>query len=218
LDRVETLAAAGQVAEARRALTDWWENDRPAAARPEMQRGLWLRAVLTVDRSLAELDFHRLALEFPTGRYAPMAVARLGYGAEAAGDWEAAARYFERIERDYPDSPEAREARNWLEGWEERARRAALPGDAVGEHPSGTYAVQLGAFREVERARAVEEQALEAGLHPRIVQVAGTDLIRVRVGRFLTSREASEAMNRIRGMGLDATVAVDADRERSPVR
>lgn len=214
LDRVETLAASGQVEEARDALTSWWDGPRSSASRQELQRGLWLRAVLTVDRSLAELDFHRLALEFPTGPFAPGAVARLGYGAEAAGEWAEAAEHFRRIGRDYPDSPEAREARAWLEGWEDRARRRGPPTGEVTDDPSGTYAVQLGAFREIEWARAVEQEAREAGLRPRIVQVSGTDLIRVRVGRFLTSREASEAMERIRGMGLDATVAVDADRER----
>ncbi len=218
LDRVETLAAAGRVEEARNALTEWWEEGRSAATRPEMQRGLWLRAVLTVDRSLAELDFHRLALEYPTGRYAPMAVARLAHGAAAAGDWAGAAEHFERIQRDYPDSPEAREARVWLDGWEERSRRGAPSAESVTEHPSGTYAVQLGAFRDVERARTVEDQAREVGLRPRVVRVPGTDLIRVRVGRFLTSREASEAMQRIRGMGLEATVAVDADREQGFAR
>jgi hypothetical protein len=218
LDRVESLAAVGRVGEARDALTQWWENGRSEAPRAEVQRGLWLRAVLTVDRSLAELDFHRLALEFPTGPYASMAVVRLGYGAEAAGDWETAAQHFERVLRDYPDAPEAREARTWLDGWEERSRRWARSDDPVTEHPSGTYAVQLGAFRDVERARTVEDQARDVGLRPRVVQVPGTDLIRVRVGRFLTSREASEAMERIRGMGLDATVAVDADRERAVAR
>ena len=65
------------------------------------------------------------------------------------------------------------------------------------------------------RARVVEERAREAGLRPRLVTVNGSDLIRIRVGRFGTSEEATERMNRIRELGLDATLTDDADEEES---
>ena len=221
LDRAESLAAAGRVDQARDALTDWWGRDRSGATRQDRQRALWLRGSLTVDRSLAELDYHRLALEYPGGPYSARAIERLGMGAQAAGEWGQASEHFRRIVTEYPGAQEAAAARIWLSRWGTRPVRTgpARPNDATPREPAapsaGRYAVQLGAFQSMARARVVEERAREAGLRPRLVTVNGSDLIRIRVGRFGTSEEATERMNRIRELGLDATLTDDADEEES---
>jgi cell division septation protein DedD len=248
LDAVEALAAAGRVADARVALEDWWDGWRDEASRLDRQRAIWLRGVLTVDLSLAEMDFQRLALEFPGGPYTAGALLRLGHAAQARDDLVTAAGYFEGVSRDYPGTSEATEADQWLQRWdvlvtEARARAlaaeaaagagaagaaAGVPGDPIPTEPeaapsepdmeqedrTGEYAVQLGAFRSVDRARIVEERARSAGLAPRIVMVEGSELIRIRVGWYQTSRSATEAMREIRELGLEAAVVRDAQRER----
>ncbi len=221
LDRVETMAAAGRVDQAREILMAWWGDDRSGVTRQDRQRALWLRGSLTVDRSLAELDYHRLALEYPGGPYSARALERLGMGAQAAGEWDEASEHFQRIVTEYPSAPEAAAARIWLSRWGARPSRARAGslGDRTVREPAATsaggYAVQLGAFQSMARARVVEERAREAGLRPRLVTVEGSDLIRIRVGRFGTSEEASGEMNRIRDLGFDATLTDDAGREAS---
>jgi len=245
LDGVEALAASGRVGDARVELEEWWQGGRADASRMERQRGIWLRGVLTVDPSLAELDFQRLALEFPGGPYTDMALTRLGHGAQARGDLIGAAGYFESVLRDYPGSNGAAEGERWLQRWDSQVvearalARAAQPEqdpviadasppdpdatpeeilapvEAETEHDtSGSYAVQLGAFRSVERARIVEGRAREAGLEARIVRVEGSDLVRIRVGWYETSRQATEVMREIRELGLEAAVVRDAQQER----
>ena len=71
LDRVEELARVGQVAEARAMLLQWWETARDRASERDLQRGLWLRGKFTVDPDLAELDFQRLVVLYPSSPYAP---------------------------------------------------------------------------------------------------------------------------------------------------
>jgi cell division protein FtsN len=54
-----------------------------------------------------------------------------------------------------------------------------------------------------------------AGFEPRVVRT-GDELMRVRVGRFATRREAEAERARIQARGIDAIVADNADRERTP--
>ncbi|MBW3533759.1 MAG: SPOR domain-containing protein [Gemmatimonadetes bacterium] len=91
-------------------------------------------------------------------------------------------------------------------GAEERSAEAA----AV---PAGRFAVQLGAFSTVERARALFGRARAAGLEPRMVRVPGSALVRVRADRFLTRDGAERRLAHVRSAGFDALVVVDADRE-----
>lgn len=89
---------------------------------------------------------------------------------------------------------------------------AASPGDAA----AGDWAVQTGAFRYRAGADRLVEQLREAGYSPRLVRLPGSDLLRVRVGRFEGSGEAAELVTRLRGRGFEAVVVGDAAQERSP--
>jgi cell division septation protein DedD len=60
--------------------------------------------------------------------------------------------------------------------------------------------VQLGSFQEAERARIFSENLAAKGYQPYIVNSAthdGTDIYRVRAGRFATREEAMELAARI---------------------
>jgi cell division septation protein DedD len=81
---------------------------------------------------------------------------------------------------------------------------------------AGRYTVQLGAFSMMAGARSILRRARSAGLDARLVRTEGSELIRVRVGRYSDAAAASRARAEVRSMGLEAIVVEDADRE-SPV-
>jgi cell division protein FtsN len=60
------------------------------------------------------------------------------------------------------------------------------------------------------------ETARRRGLEPRLVRVPGSDLVRVRVGRFQDGGEAMDLRERLRGMGMEAIIVQDASREAPP--
>ncbi len=234
LDVVDSLAMAGRADEARTALESWWENQRVRLGRRDRQRGLWLRAILTVDPRMAGLDFQRLVLEYPGGSHSDEALLRLGLISAASEDFLRAAGYFRTLVTDYPRSPQRRRAQEWLAehlvaveeaeaqaavGTEAEAADAATPEPEVNtpdraERASPRYAVQVGAFESEERARSLLASVKASGFRARIVRVTGSELLRVRIGAFLDRIGAVELMDRVRRRGHEATIAVDvADEE-----
>ncbi len=227
LARVEELITQGRILQAREVLEDWWAERGPDVSRSERQRSLWLRARLTVDPSLAELDLRRLVLEFPGGDFSDDALLRLAQSAESRGDLPEALGHYSALVRGYPGSPFVPLARVWIEahGGEAEAQQAETPertpasgavgageGSAVPE-ALGPFAVQVGAFRSMENARSMAEQLRGAGFQPRVVRVAGDDLTRVRVGRFQLRDEAEKLQRTLIGSGFDATIVTDAQSE-----
>ena len=238
LDVVDSLAAAGQADEARSALEAWWESERVRSGRRDRQRGLWLRAILTVDPRMARLDFQRLALEYPGGSHSDEALLRLGLISAAGEDLPRAAGYFRTLVTDYPRSPRRRRAQEWLaenlvaveeaELADAESRKlesaelefsepepgepeedASEPAEAV----SSRYAVQVGAFEDEERARGLLASVRASGFQARLVRVVGSTLVRVRIGTFLDRTGAVELMDRVRRRGHEATIAVDVAEE-----
>jgi len=75
-------------------------------------------------------------------------------------------------------------------------RRPAAQSPAV----AGVFAVQLGSFQQVERARIFSENLAAKGYQPYILNSAmpdGTMTYRVRIGRFVTREEAMSLAGRI---------------------
>ncbi|HUG41863.1 MAG TPA: SPOR domain-containing protein [Longimicrobiales bacterium] len=81
---------------------------------------------------------------------------------------------------------------------------------------TGAYAVQTGAFRYRAGADALMARLRDAGYEPRAVTVPANDLLRIRVGRFATARDAARVVERLKRAGFDALVVRDAAEERSP--
>jgi hypothetical protein len=199
LDRVETLIADGDVVQAREQLLAWWDGPRAGAAREEVQRGLWLRGLLNLDPSQATLDYTRLTVEYPGGPFTDRALHRLAGVARARGDLAEARRHYAVLARDYPSSPLRLEARAWLD---------AHPADG-----GGSFAVQAGAFSDRSRADDLAARLREAGFEPRLVVVEGSDLVRVRLGRFMDAAGATRVHDALVGAGFEAMVVGDAGRE-----
>jgi hypothetical protein len=230
LDQVESLMAEGRIMEAREVLVAWLDSRLTSASREDRQRGIWLRGRLTVDPSMAEVDFRRLVLEYPGGPHSADALFRLSLLAELKGDREEALALLERLLRDYPLSPLVEEAAVWqraLSGDAAVGMRLAppaeegppLPPDPMTQYPpapqdsveaSWSFAVQLGAFSSVERARALADRLRHAGYQPRIVGVPGDELARVRVGRFPVREEAEALARDLEGRGFEVRVVADA--------
>jgi len=118
LTRVDALIAEGSFVEGRTILEGWIDRSWGAASRGEREQGLWLRAVLTIDPALAELDFRRLVVEYPGGSFSDAALLRLAMIARARGDLAGARQYLQILVRDYLESLHRVEARTHLARWE----------------------------------------------------------------------------------------------------
>ncbi|TVP73926.1 MAG: hypothetical protein EA352_11505 [Gemmatimonadales bacterium] len=126
LEEVEAAMDSADWALARTLLEEWWDEAEartsgrpPRAAR---EHALWLRARLSPDPQQAEMDYRRLVVEFPGGRFSDQALLRLAQHAEARQDPEDARRYLEILIRDYSGSPHRVEARD-------RMARLPAPGE-----------------------------------------------------------------------------------------
>lgn len=75
------------------------------------------------------------------------------------------------------------------------------------------FSVQLGAFSEMERARALYRRALDAGLEARLIVAGGAQLLHVRVGLFESADSAEELLRRVEEMGFVAALVRDARTE-----
>ncbi|MBM4183764.1 MAG: hypothetical protein FJ207_05995 [Gemmatimonadetes bacterium] len=256
LDRVEELARLGRTEEARTLLQQWWNEARDGAPQRDLQRGLWLRGRLTVDPNLADLDYQRLVVLYPSSPFAPQALLRLAQSAHANGDGAAAERHVATIVRDYPTSPVRAEAEGWLRGAgtpppATEARRSPAPAQppaaaardstvaspptpAPTPAPAPTpiqttprppapadavleWSVQFGAFTDADRAFALHGELVAAGLAARLVRVAGSGFVHVRIGRFATRAEASTQLQQVTSRGFTAAIVRD-DRAEEVVR
>ena len=240
LDRADELARAGRTEEARVELLRWWEGEHEDASRQHVQRGLWLRGRLTVDPTQAELDFRRLVVEYPGGPYSGQALLRLAQSALANGDSASAATQARRLVVEYPTAAGRQDAEDWLARVQPLLHEEASPSlsvlaaafdttspassdspaqrETVNSAGPGTHAVQLGAFSSEERARTLHVKATDAGLEARLVRVPGSDLLRVRVGVFGSTEEATVTLQRIREMGFAAAVVRNVEAEERVAR
>jgi hypothetical protein len=231
LSEVELLMAQGQIMEARETLESWWNLRFDSADRSNRQKGFWLRGRLTVDPSIAELDYRRLILEFPGGPYSDDALFRVGLASANRGELRAAQSAFQRLVRDYPSSPRLGDARTWLRTHSGEIDALPVPPAPPPPEPppetrtlpdEGNFSVQLGAFRSLERAQDLAGELREDGYPARVVRSTGNDLARVRTGRF-SSRLRAEALAReLSQRGYEVTLITDAGSEerigRAPTR
>lgn len=81
------------------------------------------------------------------------------------------------------------------------------------EAASPRYAVQVGAFESEELARRLLASINASGFRARVVRVAGSALVRVRIGAFFDRTGAVELMDRVRRRGHEATLAADVAEE-----
>jgi hypothetical protein len=229
LDDVETLLGQGRVFQARELLQSWLDSEGEAVGRMDRQRGIWLRGLLTVDPSMAEMDFRRLVLEFPGGPFSDDALFRLAQSAELRDDLRRAHAHYSALVRDYPTSPIRGRAAAWVRdhqaevqafGAEPTPRIEAVPlpilerdEERVATESGDSISVQLGAFRNLDGARSLASNLRSSGYEPRLVRVPSNDWIRVRVGRFSRRPDADRLRQELLEAGFEAAVVADAHEE-----
>lgn len=81
---------------------------------------------------------------------------------------------------------------------------------------TGNFAVQAGAFRQRDGAEQLASRLEQAGHDTRLVLVAGSSLLRVRLGRFPSAQAAGDLARQLKAAGFDVIVVADAHRERAP--
>jgi cell division septation protein DedD len=276
LDQVEALLASGRLTDARNTLDRWIAEHPPGArsATSEQQaHALLLQGRVNADLREAEEAYLAVVLSYPTSRYAPQALLRLGQVLVAIGmadgDPNEAARgaaYLERLLDDHPGSEQGPVATLWLArahqvaGAHDDACRVAREGAELGATdptldsllrqerdaacaavqqdappaaraeatPAGNrndpsdspasgvarFAVQSTAVRNRAAAESLAARLRRTGFEPRVVQIDGSSLYRVRVGRYVSAAEATAVARRVRSTGFEAVVVTDAHRER----
>jgi septal ring-binding cell division protein DamX len=105
------LAGDGRGDEARRLVAT--ELSRAQPGDPAYIEALYWRARLTAVGDSAERDLRRIAIEYPTSRWAPEALLQLAQLAMAAGNPVSAFALAERLRSDYPDSELRPQAAFW---------------------------------------------------------------------------------------------------------
>jgi len=216
LSRAERLVDEGRFAQARQIVEEWWNDRQRSASRQDLQTAIWLRAVLTVDPDMADLDYRRLVVEFPGGAHSDDALLRLSRGAEARGDLAAARRYLSILIRDYPESPHRPEARALLARLPEHAEGvrdavATARGDRPerGTPPGSPRSGPRSGEQEPAESRAPQPEVREAP-----VPAPGEDGLEapdvapyaVQLGAFSTVERADELARRLRAEGLQIRI------------
>lgn len=175
-------------------------------------------AVLQGDTAAARVYLTRLVDDFPGGEHAPEARLWLARGEFLAGRPASACE----IARAGLAAGAAAEVQRLLRLHEERACTAVAQDRPIGR-PAGDdaaavpadarFAVQSGAFRGRAGADRLVARLRRDDFEPRLVRVAGSALMRVRVGGFADVAEARQLRERVRAAGYDAVVVSDVGDE-----
>ena len=197
LEQTDSLAAAGEADQARAALSEWWSARADSASRSDLQRGLWLRGLLTVDPRQAELDYQRLVVEYPGGPFTDAALLRLAQAERAEGRPERALAHLLTLVRDYPSSPRRLRAQELLPDVEKEAA-AAPSGDTAAATPAAP-AQAAPAPAPGPPSRGEEGAPAKPPGRPS----ASSGRYAVQLGAFSTPDRARTLLQRARDAGLD---------------
>jgi len=216
LDSVDALASVGRTEEARGVLDTWWGSERSQSSRRDRQRGLWLRALLTVDPEMATLDYQRLVVGYPGGPYSDQALMRLAMIAGSIGDLLVATGYYRSLLQDYPLSSDRVRVRQLLlehsEEIEAAEAQAAVEEQASVEAQVGAEAgvAEQDTFSKVDSEAEVVEAPSEVVAQDSLVQ---SDAPAEKVGRhavqfgaFSTEERAERLAGTLAAAGFETRV------------
>jgi TolA-binding protein len=151
----------------------------------------------------------RLVMDYPTATSRAQAQLWLARAQLAAGNTIAACNIAEAALGQGVSDPEISGAIR-----DERKTACANAPAASSEQASGRYALQTGAYVELDRALSSVAELRRLGYDARIVYVGDSSLARVRIGRFAQYAAASAELSRLLSAGIRSIVVEDATRER----
>lgn len=98
---------------------------------------------------------------------------------------------------------------------ETKAPPATTPAPATTTPSSAAeFALQAGAFRNVQSANAIVAQLKRKGFDARVAHVPDNELALVRIGRFTTRADAAAQAARVKAAGFSAIVVDDVKKEK----
>ena len=215
------LAGDGHGDEARRIVAAELSRARPGET--AYIEALYWRARLTAAGDSAERDLRRVAIEFPTSRWAPEALLQLAQLAMAAGNPVSAFALAERLRSDYPDSEWRPQAAFWagraaFDLGEARAACALLDSARTEGAADIEFMNRVTFYRSrcgvvpasTDTARAVPTPSQPAA--PRQLAVpTPAGRFTVQVAAVRTDREEQGVLHALRGAGFEGHVVAGDD-------
>lgn len=215
------LAGDGHGDEARRIVAAELSRARPGET--AYIEALYWRARLTAVGDSAERDLRRVAIEYPTSRWAPEALLQLAQLAMAAGNPVSAFALAERLRSDYPDSEWRSQAAFWagraaFDLGEARAACALLDSARTEGTADIEFLNRVAFYRSrcgvvpasTDTARPVPPPPQPAA--PRLPAVAApAGRFTVQVAAVRTDREEQGVLRALRGAGFEGQVVVGDD-------
>ncbi|HUF11705.1 MAG TPA: SPOR domain-containing protein [Longimicrobiales bacterium] len=217
LARVDSLAAAGRLSEARSTLASWrvrHPTGSPGAGPAAHAQALFLEGRLATDAAVAIDSYLAIALAYPTSGDAPAALLRLGQGLLASGDAPRAAAYLERLTADYPRAAERPAALLWLARAHTATRRPdrACAASRTGLEASAADAEIRALLRTEEEVACLTTEAAAARAEPSPLPAPGDPPAHARfaaqTGAFRDHDSARALAQRLVRAGFDARVAI----------
>jgi len=202
LDAVEALITSHRYADARSAITAWWQRSGGSTRGDERAHGLFLRAVLNSDPAESEADLLRVAVEHPGSPHADRSLLRLAHYRLARADSADAGALLERLLRDHPASGERDRAialRASLGGHGRTTPSAAAPASGPVRAPVERPAPSPSP-RAAAQPAAPPATARTGGYQP------GVDWT-VQAGAFAVVSDAEALRARLRAAGYEAYLA-----------
>lgn len=199
-------------------------------ASDDLAEVLYWRAAMSDQVADAELDWKRLVIDVPLSPRAPDALLRLGELEILRGRPAAARTYYERIARDFSDSPQQAKAMLWTARsyFEERdvtracATVAALRagGPLEGEQQLQSNEMQSRCTDAASRAAAANSPvpssvpSSSSAATPATNTASGSGMFSVQLAAYDTKAQATAAVKRFVARGVNARV----DGTRKPFR
>jgi hypothetical protein len=206
-------AGDGRGDEARRIVAAELSRARPGEA--AYIEALYWRARLTAVGDSAERDLRRIAIEYPTSRWAPEALLQLAQLAMAAGNPVSAFALAERLRSDYPESEWRPQAAFWagraaLEMGEVRAACALLDSARTEGAADIEFLNRIAFYRSRCAAVPAAENPNRAPA-PARADTVSADRFTVQVAAVRTDREEQGILRALRAAGYEGRVVAGDD-------
>lgn len=157
---------------------------------PNSSNILFLEGVLTENAQDAVSVYQKIIEKYPKSAYADAALYRIYSYYFALGLYNTADKNFEKLKKDYPESPYIKMAAQNVTDQNQIPSQITQPTEA-GEF---NYTVQAGAFTNKDNAASLSKEFVNAGMYSVIKEknVGGTTFNVVYVGRFINRSDAED--------------------------
>lgn len=157
---------------------------------PNSSNVMFLEGVLTENAQDAVSIYQTIVDKYPKSAYADAALYRIYSYYFALGLYNTADKNFERLKKDYPESPYIKMAAQNVADQNQAPTQITEQTDA-GEY---NFTVQAGAFTNKDNAASLSKEFVNAGMYSVVKEknVGGTIFNVVYVGRFINRSDAED--------------------------